>query len=1735
MQRLSLIALLLCLVINSALAQSVGLIWAKQQGGVNGEYSNDIAIDINGNIYTTGAFSGTADFDPGTGVHNLTSKGANDIFIFKLNASGNFIWAKSIGWGYGDVGRSITIDDSGNVYTTGSFEFTVDFDPGLDINNLSGYSTGAFVLKLDTNGTFIWAKKLGGDGHYYTYALAFGNSIAVDGNGNVYTTGDFYGPNDFNPGVGIDFFYPTRRDIFISKLDASGNYIWARQFKGATSLRESYGIAIVADAQGNVYTTGNFGGTVDFDPGESVYNLTSQNPDGGDLYISKLDANGHLLWAKSGKVSGTAQGQDICVDNQNNIIVTGSASSVSFDSIALKRNGAFIAKYNESGTVLWASSSTSGAGGQSVVSDADNNIYVAGYFYPASSWNDTTFFGNYGLVSSGEYDAFITKLDTKGTFKWVEKFGGPERDLGMSIAVDNKANIYTTGIFEGICNFGNKSSVSNLNSAGSYDAFVVKLREFPAPYQLTYCPAQSAIRPQSSQKIIGDPIQLGTGTYTYKHNDFSIPTVNGTLTFTRFYNSLNGTLIGPLGNGWSHTYNYSLENNQDVSWDIHYPDGHVSTFLPMNTSGQSFPIFSGTLDSLQKNSNNSFSLFTREKHQYHFDSTGKLDSIIDLNNNITNLHYTGSKLDSVVAPGGRSLVLTYSGNYIASVKDPLNRLCQYTYDANNNLITAKDPNNGVASFTYDTAHRMLTAINAINHIIVDNTYDSAGKIISQKDAYNQLTTIEYDMPNPGDATVTNPDNSKLTAHHDGYFRKTSEKDELGFIKSFTYDANSNETGFINENNQSQKRLFDNAGNLLSDTLPGGKITHITYNNFNSPTQLTDAKGNQKKFYYNNINNNNNNVDSIRYADSSLQIFSFNSKGQVVQSVDGNGNVNSYSYYNTGDLLSIKNFAGVSQFVYDAAGRKISKKDPKGRATNYVYDNNDNILAITDALGRTIQNTYDAINQLLSMKDQKGFVTTFAYDNKGRKIKSKNPKEGVTTYTYDIRDRLTSVTGPDNKVVSYGYDKVGRKTNVTNALGTTQYQYDGVGNLTKVIDPTGISTEYTYTTTNKKQSQKDGLNNTVQYDYDLNDNLTKATDPLIRITNYTYDVMNRLASVKDAAGKTTTVTYDKNGNKKTVVDPNGHTQTYSYDAVNRMITYQDAAANSYTYAYDSAGNNTLLTKPTGTIAKVFDGANRVITINNSTGDNYHFTYDNNDHVINMSNNAGTTSMAFDSLDQLIQYQDPFNKTVSFTYDVAGNKTSIVYPGNKTVLYAYDNANNLKSVTDWLSHTFSYTYDAAGRTTQLLYPNGARCNYAFDNAGRLISKSNSLSNNTIIAGSIFTLDAIGNRVAEQRTGQVPSVLTPSSKVYSYGADDRLLSDSIWSFTNDNSGNRTAETNGTKNATYAFSVDNLLNTWSDTASILTTNTYNPLGNRISKVVNASTNKYVLDLSSSLSQILQITDGNGQLKAHYVYGQGLLESIDAANSPTYYHFDAQHNTTALSDQNAIVSDTYTYDPFGSVLDHTGTSSQPFSFLGEYGVEQESSALFYARARLYDADNGRFISKDIYPADLNNPQTINRYVYATNNPISIFDFTGLYGQQDNISSKGLTAENFSSKEYANQLNQYNEWWGKQTSNHWYPIVSPAIPVLGDIDKISSIISVRKYVDDYKSNDVGLPETALRISMEFYSDAAQFAGATVAGPAGAYFAGVIASQSITTGKRLVNDTILGNELTDYLAAKYFTY
>lgn len=470
------------LLITSLFAQVPAFEWAKGMGKGSSDYGWSIATDASGNVYSTGSFRDTVDFDPGLGVYNLISSGGDDIFISKLDASGNFVWAKKIGGSWSmDAGYAIAIDVSNNVCITGQFSDTVDFDPGLGIYNLMTNSvySDIFICKLDNSGNFVWAKKIGAG--YSDVGL----SMTIDVLGNIYTTGVFAGITDFDPNAGVYNLYSAGSpDIFVSKLDASGNFVWARKMGGDTNFDEGNSIGI--DMSNNVYITGYFIGTSDFNPDSLVtYNLTSSGTGTKDIFICKLDASGNFAWAK--KIGGSSHdiGYSLKLDNVGNVYSTGLFSgTVDFDpdSVTLNLSSAgsydvFVTKFDPNGNLLWAKN-MGGASADiaySMAIDSLNNIYTTGYFVGTSDFDPNS--GSYILTSSGSQDVFISKLDVTGNFVWAKNMGGTLLDRARSIYVDAAGNVYTTGVFNGTSDFDPDVPVFNLVASGLDDIFIQKMSQ----------------------------------------------------------------------------------------------------------------------------------------------------------------------------------------------------------------------------------------------------------------------------------------------------------------------------------------------------------------------------------------------------------------------------------------------------------------------------------------------------------------------------------------------------------------------------------------------------------------------------------------------------------------------------------------------------------------------------------------------------------------------------------------------------------------------------------------------------------------------------------------------------------------------------------------------------------------------------------------------------------------------------------------------------------------------------------------------------------------------------------------------------------------------------------------------------------------------------------------------------------------------------------------------------------
>jgi hypothetical protein len=292
------------------MSSSGNFIWVRSMGGYLLEHGVSVILDDSDNIYATGSFQGTSDFDPGTAIQNIASNGGWDIFITKLDASGNLIWAKGIGGSGDDRGIDITIDPLGNPCLIGFYSGTVNFSPGGSLILMASPPWSSFILKMDPLGSTTWVRD------FNTTANFDAMGIDTDGAGNIYTTANFFGTTDFNPDTSsYNITSNGGQDIFIHKLNASGEFLWVETI-GADSAQ--LGREIAVDAFENIYLTGTFRGTVDFDNDTSdaihsgngsldvfVLKLSQRQTDSSLIHYVEacqeyLSPSGNYLWSSSG-------------------------------------------------------------------------------------------------------------------------------------------------------------------------------------------------------------------------------------------------------------------------------------------------------------------------------------------------------------------------------------------------------------------------------------------------------------------------------------------------------------------------------------------------------------------------------------------------------------------------------------------------------------------------------------------------------------------------------------------------------------------------------------------------------------------------------------------------------------------------------------------------------------------------------------------------------------------------------------------------------------------------------------------------------------------------------------------------------------------------------------------------------------------------------------------------------------------------------------------------------------------------------------------------------------------------------------------------------------------------------------------------------------------------------------------------------------------------------------------
>ena len=461
-----------------------------------------------------------------------------------------------------------------------------------------------------------------------------------------------------------------------------------------------------------------------------------------------------------------------------------------------------------------------------------------------------------------------------------------------------------------------------------------------------------------------------------------------------------------------------------------------------------------------------------------------------------------------------------------------------------------------------------------------------------------------------------------------------------------------------------------------------------------------------------------------------------------------------------------------------------------------------------------------------------------------------------------------------------------------------------------------------------------------------------------VLDYNYDALGRLVKITPQQGGATEFTYNSLGQITQITDPLGKKTTFVYNVLGQNTTVTDRNGEITTFTYTPHS--------------------KVDTISYHGGSQTQYTYDSRDNITKMVDTLGETIYIYDSANRLTQHTDPNGFIVKYQYDQNGNISQLTYPGNKVVTYQYDALNRLSGFVNWLNQTTRYEYDAAGRMIKAQNGNGTESISTYDLANRLLTLTNQKANGEVVNQQYFMLDLNGNRVSETKIQ--PQMPTEQAKTinYSYNTQKNRLTQvndgSVRTVTYDLEGQ--TQTKGS--VSYLFNARyQVINLNGDTFE------YDGAGNRLKATRGGIVTYYIYDAASNL---FAEANASKQITRYYVHGAGLSQMIESNQSYTY-HFDAIGNTMAMTDQSQNVVNQYAYSPYGRSLGKSEQKSQPFTYVGQYGVQAEQNNHYYMRARYYDADTGRFISEDPIGFD----GGINLFAYASSNPILYSDPTGLW------------------------------------------------------------------------------------------------------------------------------------------------
>lgn len=464
-------------IVNITVTEPATIGWAKSFGSSGTDYVKALAADTSGNIFVTGSFTGIVDFDPGQATRLFQSAGRQDIFLSKFASNGDLLWTITIGGNQNDQGTALTVDGSGNVYLIANFAGTIFFTAGnQNIPPLTSRGgTDVLIAKFSPQGTFLWARQIGGPGNDN------GTTAATDLAGNLTVGGAFNQTVDFDPASTEDKITSAgKADGFITRFTAMGEYLWTITYGGPD---DDDVVAVCFDATYNMLVAGNFKVTMNLDAlgGVSPVNSTGDS----DIFLVKLQSDGTFIWGRTLGGPGTDVVTAMKCNQFGNIFFGGSfQQTVDFDpgsvtvlKTAAGETDAFVSSINATGNYQWVYIVT-GAGRETITSlalGAAPTLYVTGTFSGQTVFDPANPANKISPI--GATDGFLAYITTTGAFNYVIPVGSPADDVASAVTiVPNTWLVYWGGAFQQTADLDPRPTTTEFHTSfGDYDCFLIKM------------------------------------------------------------------------------------------------------------------------------------------------------------------------------------------------------------------------------------------------------------------------------------------------------------------------------------------------------------------------------------------------------------------------------------------------------------------------------------------------------------------------------------------------------------------------------------------------------------------------------------------------------------------------------------------------------------------------------------------------------------------------------------------------------------------------------------------------------------------------------------------------------------------------------------------------------------------------------------------------------------------------------------------------------------------------------------------------------------------------------------------------------------------------------------------------------------------------------------------------------------------------------------------------------------